>query len=349
MPLKPLLLATTLLFQLQPPTSRFAYLTGTIGKAPVTVLLHQYGPTVVGHYYYPKTQLPIDFRGEVRGDSVIFSGYGPSLDETFKAVWKENIVSGVWVNNNGKSTSQPLQLTTDAVRSGWFQYVYVTGSQHLLPGKKDENNPKADYTEGMIWPTEQVPAPIRPVLENAIRQATKLGKAPAPGAVMLQRKNAFLKNYAKENAKVTPKEARETVGAYTASQDAQLTLAYLSESLAVLSQFTYEFSGGAHGNYGTRYLTLDLKTGKRLTLADVLSPAARKKLPALLEKAFRKQYGLKPGESLQSGGLFENKITPGENFYLTPTALVFSYAPYEIGPYAMGEITLVVPRGEVNE
>jgi len=33
----------------------------------VTVLLHQYGQTVVGHYYYPKTQLPTDFWGEVCG------------------------------------------------------------------------------------------------------------------------------------------------------------------------------------------------------------------------------------------------------------------------------------------
>lgn len=40
-------------------------------------------------------------------------------------------------------------------------------------------------------------------------------------------------------------------------------------------------------------------------------------------------------------GLFENEIvlTYDQDFYIIPGALVLQFDPYEIGPFAMGEIT----------
>ena len=324
------------------PAGRFAYLTGTIGKTPITVLLHQHGSTVEGHYYYQKTQVPLAFRGQLTGDSLTFVASGPSVDEEFKALWKGGAASGVWINNNRKGQSLPLQLTVDATRSGWFQYVYTTGTTYLFPTKKSDTSPQATYTEGAVWPTAGLPAPLRPVFENAIRRGADLGQAASPQGPLVQRKNEFLKTYRKENARVSPKEVENAPGAYMASHDAHLTFAYLSDQLAVLSSFVYDFTGGAHGNYATTYQTIDLRTGRTLALTDLLSPAGRRKLPALLEKAFRQQFRVRPGESLESAGLFANRITPGTNFYLTATSLVFTYPPYEIGPYALGEISLAV-------
>jgi len=56
-----------------------------------------------------------------------------------------------------------------------------------------------------------------------------------------------------------------------------LLLAYWSDQLAVLAQSTYEYTGGAHGNYGTSYTTVDLKTGKVLSLSNILTPAGKQK------------------------------------------------------------------------
>ena len=70
---------------------------------------------------------------------------------------------------------------------------------------------------------------------------------------------------------------------------------------------------------------------------------------ALLEKYFRSQYGLKPTDSLAEGGLFENHIEPNDNFYLTGKGIGFTYMPYEIGPYAMGEINIFIPFREVEK
>jgi len=67
----------------------------------------------------------------------------------------------------------------------------------------------------------------------------------------------------------------------------------------------------------------------------------------LLVSNFRKQYGVKTTETLQDAGLFDKTIKPNDNFYLTSTALTFCYTPYEIGPYAMGQIWISIPLGQL--
>jgi hypothetical protein len=54
-------------------------------------------------------------------------------------------------------------------------------------------------------------------------------------------------------------------------------------------------------------------------------------------------------DSLQKAGLFENKIDTTDNFYITQNGIGFVYMPYEIGPYAMGEIEIFIPFFELTE
>jgi len=65
-------------------------------------------------------------------------------------------------------------------------------------------------------------------------------------------------------------------------------------------------------------------------------------LQSLLERNFRKQNNLQPTDSLTTAGLFENEIKPNDNFYVTGKGIDFAYTPYEIGPYAMGEIEIFI-------
>ena len=106
--------------------------------------------------------------------------------------------------------------------------------------------------------------------------------------------------------------------------------------------------GGAHGNYNTRFLSFDLIANKEITLQDILNKAGIKKLNPLLEKYFRKKMKLSNTDPLTDAGLFENKISPNENFYATTKGLGFSYSPYEIAAYAMGEISIFIPFHELN-
>jgi hypothetical protein len=132
------------------------------------------------------------------------------------------------------------------------------------------------------------------------------------------------------------------------SQSAQLMIAYSSPKLITLAHHSYSYTGGAHGNYGTGFTSVDLIANKKLKLSDILNEAGLKQLPKLLEKKFRTRYGLSDKEELTAGGLFENKIEPNENFYVTGKGIGFNYVPYEIGPYAMGEVNLFIPFTELN-
>ena len=86
---------------------------------------------------------------------------------------------------------------------------------------------------------------------------------------------------------------------------------------------------------------------KKLKLNDIITIEGRKKLSAFLAKALRIQFKLKPTEPLTEV-LFENTIAPTENFYLTGKGIGFSYSPYEVAAYALGEINLFIPFKELE-
>ena len=124
---------------------------------------------------------------------------------------------------------------------------------------------------------------------------------------------------------------------------------YQAPKLLSLAGYHYSYTGGAHGNYGTTYIALNLATNKKMTVDDIVTKEGVTTLNALLEKNFRKQYEVKPTEKLTNAGLFENKIEPNDNFFLTGKGIGFAYSPYEIAPYVMGEIEIYIPFSDLDK
>ena len=141
---------------------------------------------------------------------------------------------------------------------------------------------------------------------------------------------------------------KEMPSAFSEEQSNRLMIVYQSKNILTLANYSYSYTGGAHGNYGTHYSSLDLLSKKILKLDDVLTTAGQANLPLLLKKYFRKNYNLDANDSLKEAGLFEEKIKPNNNFYITGKGIGFSYSPYEIGPYAMGEINIFIPFSELK-
>ncbi|RYZ45762.1 MAG: DUF3298 domain-containing protein [Sphingobacteriales bacterium] len=125
-----------------------------------------------------------------------------------------------------------------------------------------------------------------------------------------------------------------------------LMVMYRSASIISLANFNYAYTGGAHGNHATTYTSVDAVTGKKIALSSVLTPTGIKQLRKLLEKNFRKALNMGAAESLTEAGLFDNKIEPNKNFFLTATGIGFGFSPYEIGPYAMGEVIIFIPYSD---
>ncbi len=79
-----------------------------------------------------------------------------------------------------------------------------------------------------------------------------------------------------------------------------------------------------------------------------MTAGEKKQLSQQLEKYFRKTYSLKDTDSLAAGGLFENRIEPNSNFHVPEKGIGINYTPYEIGPFAMGEIGIFIPFSELK-
>lgn len=102
-----------------------------------------------------------------------------------------------------------------------------------------------------------------------------------------------------------------------------------------ISQNTGGYYGGAHGLYGSTYYTFDIKSGERLSYADLVSNEEMPKLSALVQQNYEKLFGKAYLE-------FSDKFELPNSFAFTKEGLKFLYNPYEMGTYADGlrEVTV---------
>jgi Protein of unknown function (DUF3298)/Deacetylase PdaC len=122
-------------------------------------------------------------------------------------------------------------------------------------------------------------------------------------------------------------------------EESSMEVLFNSPTLLSLAYTHFSYMGGAHGNYGSRCASYDLKKQKKITLEDLFKPGYEKFLGDELTKVAEKQFNT---DNLEST-LFVKKVEPNDNFFITPKGICFNYVPYEIAAYALGEIKLFVP------
>lgn len=332
----------------QTDVSWYKMLQGTIGKYPITMHLHKAGHSFFGYYYYAAAQQPIYFVGDdtTQKEKLSLMAFAPGQneEETFSFSLINDKATGTW-----KAGANKQKLSFQAAEEKLplsFTYVFASGTTMLRPKVKE--SPAASFEAGSVWPEGTTATTA--FLKSRIREIffPKSSSKEEIGSLLLKEKKNFLNDYIKDNKDVSDKEIKESPIAYTMDESSRMMIAYQSVKLLTLAFWNYAYTGGAHGNYGTSYIAMDLVNNKILKLSDVLNERGRKSLSNLLAKYFRKQYHLKTSDALQEGGLFENKIEPNNNFYLTAKGICFNYVPYEIGPYAMGEVMIFIPFTELQ-
>lgn len=318
--------------------SWYQTLKGKIDKYPVTLHLHKAAHKYVG-YYYNSQQKPVYIFGDdttVKGKIQLFSNAEPS--EYFIFSLEENSATGTWKKTE---KSKPLFFaatkTTLPVR---FTYVFASGLVKLRPKWKD--SPEATYNAASVWPNGKTATDE--FLKKEIRHAfDEKNTGEEIGALLLRNKKDILNRYVSDSKGLQDSDLKRETMMYSMEEDDEMLIAFQSSKILSLAFSNYTFTGGAHGNYGTSYLSIDLTSNKNLTLDNIITEKGKKILRGMLEKIFRKQFNLKPTDSLSEAGLIENKIEPNENFYVTGKGIGFSYNPDEISPYVMGEINIFIP------
>src|SRR5688572_27913538 len=321
--------------------------TGTIGTYPVTFHLHKMGHKLAGYYYYHSKMQPIYMIGEDSSGGagkIKLYGYGP--EEIITLSIKNNVCTGEWKKSEESKTGLPVKATAKPISPTLrFEMIYTRGSVKLRP--KLPESPEGSYEAASIWPKGASPTDL--FLKRTINEIFGDKNSQLDiGKRFLTSKKDFIASYMEEYKDVADSDLGEYSASYNMDETQWLLIAFQSTKLLTLANWNFSYTGGAHGNYYTSYMNIDLTTNKEILLREVLNSSGIQQLNPLLEKYFRKDKGLKSSEDLTEGGLFENKIEANENFYLTTKGIGFSYAPYEIGPYAAGEINVFIPFTELN-
>ena len=205
-----------------------------------------------------------------------------SFDD-FRGVFRNGIYKGTCtINENDVKIN--FEFIVDKAASDLFDFMFVKQDKQLFKGYK--NSPTASYTEGCIWPSEKYSQYeyIRAVISQQKKFPAGMKSV---NSELKNNMDTFFTSYFDNYKDVTKKEIEKDnflTSGYSLEDEDLMVPAYLDNNIFVLLSMNYTFSGGAHGNYGTGYYTIDLKNKKILKLEDLLTQDGIKNMPVLLEK-----------------------------------------------------------------
>ena len=111
-----------------------------------------------------------------------------------------------------------------------------------------------------------------------------------------------------------------------------------------------EFTGGTEPRSVRALASFDAKTGRRLTLADLIPEKRTESLRRFVEQRFREARGVRPGTDLESAGFkFEGGIFRlTDNFAVIGGGLLFHWNAAEVAPYSVGATEVRISREDVR-
>jgi hypothetical protein len=322
-------------------------LEGTIANQPVVVQLQSYNGQIQGTYYYLSHGTWITLSGAMNKTNpnnltLIESNLSDGEKTgTLDCKYEHGTLKGSWRSADGKKDylidlkenypDGSYTFTTQSVKDSMA--AFQTDSSPVATVSKDFLVPLKDDDYGKFLSLQ-----IKYALSI---DSSLLSMDIGAGAVKMNGK--FLKSYRDEVKSVGKTE----VPFLNYESMASMSVYYNENSYLVLGTDEYSYTGGAHGNGGTTFKVFDVKNKRLLKLKDVVS-ADSAQLQPIVEAEFRKQQGLKPGDSL-TGILFENHLATTGNFYFTNKGIGFYYFPYEVAAYAVGPIQVFVSYASLKK
>ena len=157
--------------------------------------------------------------------------------------------------------------------------------------------------------------------------------------IKIDNKQQFIE-FLQHNMADALKEAKEyEMSAY----ETQMLTEYLGqrENIATFTIFSHNYTGGAHGRYGTDFVLVDLKKKAVIKVEDIFVKSAQDKLKSLLWERYRNQYRNEQGELIEPF-MSKDDFYVSENVYFSREGITFVYPPYALGSYAEGEKELTL-------
>lgn len=220
----------------------------------------------------------------------------------------------------------------------WYAATHPVSPAPLAPTA--QNSEIASYSEDEPYYSIEAHWPSATGLPGGGPAAVLLMKVWVQDTILEFKKNG---NY----ANLTPEDIE--MQGFNDGRKHTLDIEYLTTASPRTLSYIYSIyvdTGGAHPNLYFKTFTFDERTGSHLTLADLftgnylaeLSRVSRAKLPDVIGEYADTEYiaeGTTPEEQN-----FETFFFDGEHFVLL-------FPPYQVGPYALGPVTLRIPATDL--
>ena len=338
---------------LQAQKSYYKVYTGNIMGAEAVAHLHASEGHVGGYLYLVRDPRPfrIYFFESVIGknDSIKFDGSrSHEVGINITGVLRQQEIQGNGtLYQEGKEIRKGAVLLKETIDPYTaFGFVSASGNTKLPANLKNDSECK--LASSTIWPVAGDNSPLAANIRKIANEKFSLPPGKEPSVVLPAELQKGLTRWKNEYIKAGVKETENMGLSLSSEQENSLMVLSESKSVITLAFYSFDYSGGAHGNYSTELFSFDKRTNKRLQLSDVLAPSGVAALPALLSKAARAQFKVPANQTLEQAGMFKNNIPVTKNFWVDNAGLGFWYQPYEIGPYSFGEIPLFIPLAQLS-
>lgn len=333
------------------PAYAYKRLEGSIAGQAVVMHLQKAGEYINCMYYYKKQGkwillLPVE--DNTQTDFWIFEEYAPQDAEARQNITPARIegryangaFTGKWIS--GDSVKQFDFSLKDSYPQGSYQFstmglrdsaIAFTNKKESPVGRISKYFPIAVQHDDATWINTQ----LRRILY--LEQYGNIGLEEAAKKDFAR----YLSEYKAETAELINSEFTAILN-YESTQE--VSIRYNEHSMIIFESKSYDYEGGAHGNFGSAMYCFDVANKKQLKLSDITT-ADSTQLQTLLEKHFRIQSGLTNGQKLTEI-LFENQLLPNDNFYFSNQGLGFIYNPYEVAAYAYGQINVFIPFSDLK-
>lgn len=331
------------------PVNTYRHFSGTIAGQPVVMHLVQMEQgSFIGNYYYVKQGKNIDLY--IVKDSAGVNNYtveeqagkGDDANAHWKVVITDGIVKGKWVSADEKKTYD-IDLKAETSGSLPLEVYGDKDSVVLFPGKKE--SPSADVSYIILMPTAGADKDAAAFVRKAVAKdlgCDSLHEADIKDCIK-KLKQLYATSYREEVADMYDSTSENASLNYYNSTS--YNVVYNEDDWLVLQNVTADYTGGAHGIYGSSYLNLDLKNKKEWKLEDIMTVDSAA-LSSLLEQEARALFHI-PAKQKLDDALLVDKIPANGNVYITNTGITFHYVPYEIAAYAFGESDLFIPYSKI--
>jgi Protein of unknown function (DUF3298)/Deacetylase PdaC len=315
---------------------------GSIAQARFEMVLRREGGELRGSYYYVRSGSAnrLSLRGKIEPDgSFTMQEFDPSGRQTgeFKGKWKDE------QNESGAS------LEGEWKKPGGGEAQNFWASEQTV-----------SFTDGTQINSRRINESIKARRLDLTGEYPELTGGGANVAAFNQLVKSSvtgsLADFKKQVLSLSAEDLKMIPAGMNNYIEISYNVEYADDDFISVSFLEDTYEGGVHPNQNYFTITYDLKQGKELKLSDLFKPGA-KYLEAVSDYATRDLQNRKDPDGNENMGLAQDIFADGakpsaENYArwnITKKGLMFTFDPYQVGPYAYGPQTVIIPYAKLRE